>query len=361
MRVGEPVIVEDMATETRFDTSSTMLKPGVVSSLSVPIKGQHRRFGVLSIHAYEPRRFSEDEVEFLTAISTLVIVAVERDGEEQATRHAALHDPLTGLPNRTLALDRLAYALARRRREGIDVAVLMLDLNRFKIINDSLGHAAGDAVLSRVGAPARRRGPPNRHGRAPGRGRVRGHLPRRRRRPRRHRDRQTPHGRGKPSAGPQQRRAFLHGQHRHHARLLGRGHSRVAAARRRRRHVPGKGARTRTPRDLRRSDANQRHGAGPDRDGTSPGARRRRAHRLVPAGDRPCDRPGGLHRGARALGTPRTRPDRPPGLHPDRRGDRLDRRTRTAGPGAGLPADRGLAAATSTSRSASRSMSRDDR
>ena len=63
------------------------------------------------------------------------------------TRHAALHDPLTGLPNRTLALDRLAQALARRQRDRIDVAVFVLDIDGFKLINDSLGHAAGDEVL----------------------------------------------------------------------------------------------------------------------------------------------------------------------------------------------------------------------
>ena len=73
------------------------------------------------------------------------------------TRHAALHDPLTGLPNRTLALDRLAHALARRQREHIDVAVFVLDIDGFKLINDSLGHAAGDEVLLGARAAAHRR------------------------------------------------------------------------------------------------------------------------------------------------------------------------------------------------------------
>ena len=98
-----------------------------------------------------PRAFSEDEVGFLTTVATLIIVAVERDRKEQVTRHAALHDPLTGLPNRALALDRLAHALARRQRERIDVAVFVLDLDRFKTINDSFGHAAGDDVLLALG------------------------------------------------------------------------------------------------------------------------------------------------------------------------------------------------------------------
>jgi diguanylate cyclase (GGDEF)-like protein len=80
-------------------------------------------------------------------VGTLVVVAVERDRKEQATRYAALHDPLTGLPNRTLALDRLANALARRQRDRIDVAVFVLDLDRFKMINDTLGHLAGDELL----------------------------------------------------------------------------------------------------------------------------------------------------------------------------------------------------------------------
>ena len=147
MRAGAPVIIEDLDTETRFKPSPMLVKLGAVSCLSVPIEDRTKPFGVLSVHACEPRRFSEDEIECLIAIAALIAVAVERDREERATRHGALHDPLTDLPNRTLALDRLAHALARRRRDGIEVAVLMLDLDRFKIINDSLGHAAGDEAL----------------------------------------------------------------------------------------------------------------------------------------------------------------------------------------------------------------------
>ena len=122
-----------MAAETRFKPAPFLLELGVVSSVSVPIQGQGRPFGVLDVRAREPRGFSEDDVAFLSAIATLIAVAVERHRDEQATRHAALHDPLTDLPNRTLALDRLAYAVSRRRREGIDVAVLVLDVDRFKI------------------------------------------------------------------------------------------------------------------------------------------------------------------------------------------------------------------------------------
>ncbi|HYM50696.1 MAG TPA: EAL domain-containing protein [Candidatus Limnocylindrales bacterium] len=74
----------------------------------------------------------------------------ERKALEERLQHQALHDPLTGLPNRTLFLDRLSHGLARSRRSRDLLAVLFLDLDDFKVVNDSMGHKAGDTLLQSV-------------------------------------------------------------------------------------------------------------------------------------------------------------------------------------------------------------------
>jgi diguanylate cyclase (GGDEF)-like protein len=80
-----------------------------------------------------------------------VSYAIERKRAEARLTHQALHDPLTGLPNRALFLDRLGVALDRSRRTAASVAVLFLDVDNFKLINDSLGHDAGDQLLVALG------------------------------------------------------------------------------------------------------------------------------------------------------------------------------------------------------------------
>jgi diguanylate cyclase (GGDEF)-like protein len=94
-------------------------------------------------------------VEFVIQVGLvigLVIVLLERERQAAdeaalAAAHLAYHDPLTGLPNRQLFLDRLVVAIANAHRHGQKLAVFFLDLDRFKVVNDSLGHAAGDELL----------------------------------------------------------------------------------------------------------------------------------------------------------------------------------------------------------------------
>jgi diguanylate cyclase (GGDEF)-like protein/PAS domain S-box-containing protein len=83
---------------------------------------------------------------FITQVQDIT----ERKRAEDLLEHQALHDPMTGLPNRTLLLDRLEHAMARCRRTGQLAAVLFMDLDRLKLVNDSMGHEAGDVLLKGV-------------------------------------------------------------------------------------------------------------------------------------------------------------------------------------------------------------------
>jgi diguanylate cyclase (GGDEF)-like protein len=86
------------------------------------------------------------------AIGVQFTDVTDRKHATELIRHQAFHDPLTSLPNRSLLFDRLTQALAVMRRDGTGVGLLLLDLNQFKEINDTLGHAYGDELLATVGA-----------------------------------------------------------------------------------------------------------------------------------------------------------------------------------------------------------------
>lgn len=101
------------------------------------------------------RDLAGEEMSFVRAVANILATALARLRGEERVRYEAVHDPLTGLANRTLLRDRLEHALARSERENALTGVLFIDLDNFKRINDAHGHAAGDAVLTELGARLR--------------------------------------------------------------------------------------------------------------------------------------------------------------------------------------------------------------
>ncbi len=150
----EPVITkdyEDKEEETRF-APSPLLQFGVRSGVEVPIFGTTGTFGILSAHSLKPRRFGEDDLSFLQSVANILALAVERKGAEERLAYLAQFDALTTLPNRHLFHDRLLQTMAQGRRSGNPMAVLYIDLDRFKLVNDTQGHGAGDKLLKEAAA-----------------------------------------------------------------------------------------------------------------------------------------------------------------------------------------------------------------
>ena len=143
------VVVDDLAAHPM--RAAPLRTAGVASCAHVLIGDREAPLGLLGAHSRVLRRFAPEDLDFLHAVAHVLAGALERVRVEERIRHDALHDALTGLPNRTLLLDRLRLALARAQRDGLRVAVLFLDLDHLKVVNDSLGHDAGDQLLRAVG------------------------------------------------------------------------------------------------------------------------------------------------------------------------------------------------------------------
>ena len=146
----QPIILGHEATDPRLRDVAARLGPGVRSLILAPVPSRSEASLILAVGSPVDRRFTVEDGTFVKSVAAVLGSLVERGWLADEARYRALHDPLTGLPNRALLLDRLRHALARSRRTGVPVGMLVIDLDHFKVINDSLGHLAGDDVLCSV-------------------------------------------------------------------------------------------------------------------------------------------------------------------------------------------------------------------
>ncbi|GIF64066.1 hypothetical protein Ais01nite_21010 [Asanoa ishikariensis] len=149
---GEAMVTDRVAVRHGEELQSKMLKllgPGTVhASMAAPVHDSGVLTGALVVASCDPtRRYSAADEQTLSAFAENVSLALT-DANTLVRMRQARHDPLTGLASRGLFLEQLAQQLAIADGDGRTLAVLFLDLDRFKDINDSLGHAAGDQLLT---------------------------------------------------------------------------------------------------------------------------------------------------------------------------------------------------------------------
>jgi diguanylate cyclase (GGDEF)-like protein/PAS domain S-box-containing protein len=149
---GEPVMVADIETDSLWEAYRALVAPyGLRACWSTPIfSGSGKVLGAFAMYYREPRMPQDAEQRLIDLAVRMAGIAIERQRHEAYIRHIAHHDPLTGLPNRILLEDRLRQSIAQANRCGRRVAVLFIDLDHFKHINDSLGHHIGDSLLQQA-------------------------------------------------------------------------------------------------------------------------------------------------------------------------------------------------------------------
>ena len=160
IREGCPKVARRISADTVFAPwRDDALSRGFASCIALPLQHRSETFGTLSIYSEEADAFDAEETRLLVeladnlayGITSLRETQQRRTFERELERQASF-DMLTGLPNRHLLNDRSAQSIAQAKRSGQRVAMLFLDLDDFKYINDSCGHAGGDALLRAVAA-----------------------------------------------------------------------------------------------------------------------------------------------------------------------------------------------------------------
>ncbi len=152
-RDGDVVVIEDMAREAKWaEVRAAATAADLHLAWMMQVRAPNAAHMFAGFTVYWPPGASPGPAErsLLERWTAITAIAVDRSRAHERLGFLAMHDPLTGLPNRALVLDRLGHAVTRLERSSSRLAVLFLDLDRFKLINDSLGHEVGDRVLVAV-------------------------------------------------------------------------------------------------------------------------------------------------------------------------------------------------------------------
>ena len=152
VREARPVVSNDIARDPQRLMKKECAERGIVSLAVMPLAVGGEVRGVLALYAGEVDVFVEDEMRLLLDLAGDISFALDHIEKEERVRYLAYYDPLTGLANRTLFLERLTQHLAAAQRAGRKLGLLILNIERFKTINDTLGRPAGDALLKQFSA-----------------------------------------------------------------------------------------------------------------------------------------------------------------------------------------------------------------
>lgn len=148
----ERVIVENIQTHPYWSAfKSLAARAGLVSSWSQPVfSSSGQILGTLAIYHHEISTPTDSDIDVIEQSSRLASIAIEHKQVEDEIKKLAFYDPLTHLPNRRLLLDRFEQAVASMAHSGKGSALLFIDLDKFKALNDSFGHDMGDQLLLQV-------------------------------------------------------------------------------------------------------------------------------------------------------------------------------------------------------------------
>ncbi len=146
----QPLWLSDLSEEQAYARAPRARAAGLQASMAIPVQAGEETMAVIEFFMRERRAPDQRLIGLVSSVAAQLGTVVQRKRAEERLHHLAHHDPLTGLPNRLLFMDRLQQAMFEANRHGHPVGLAFLDLDRFKTINDSLGHVIGDMLLKQV-------------------------------------------------------------------------------------------------------------------------------------------------------------------------------------------------------------------